>query len=495
MDGENYYDDIEGPEEEHFARRQHRLPSPPPASLRDKQVLVHEPSDHTSKAFSCLTEMRKAGKLCDFVVKVGCYTLNTHRVILASCSPYFNAMFSSNNLETVKGVVTFKDLNPEAVKSLIEFCYNSHITVDACNVQDLLPAANLFEMRGVVEACCTFLASQLHPSNCLGIRSFAGVHHCTGLLNKCNMFMQQRFPEIALHEEFLELGFEEVQLIVSDSSLNVRGEEQVYEAVLSWIKHKMKERKPYVSKLLKCVRMALMSATYLSREVKREPLLMESYDGRGLLIEAMDYHLRKHYMRDTTSQEKDANTTPRRCPGLEYLFALGGSGPPVFEDDPYLDLCECLDVEKNEWRTVAPMSLRRTGLRVASLGGYLFAIGGFSASDTKALSLVDRYDPMTDSWRLVASMNSARRSFAVAVLNGYLYAIGGINGGIYYDSVERYCPRSNKWVFIHSLSVERRAVCAAALDNFVYAAGMCWKKGSVGRSEWEISQWWVWSIR
>lgn len=470
MDGENFYDDIEGPEEEHFARRQHCLPSPS-SSLREKPVLVHHPNEHTSEAFSCLVEMRNSNKLCDVVIKVGSFTLNAHRVILAACSPYFDAMFSSDNLETQKGIVHFKEFNPDAVKILVEFCYNSHLSIDPSNVQELLPAANLFGMKAVVDACCTFLASQLHPSNCLGIRQFASIHNCIGLWKKCNMFMQQRFPEIALHEEFLELDFEEVGKIVSDSNLNVRGEEQVYEAVLSWVKHKLDERKPFVSELLKCVRMPLMSATYLSREVKQQPLLMESFDGRGLLIDAMDFHLRKHYMRDTLSQIKDINTTPRRCPGLEYLFALGGSGPPVFEDNPYLDLCECLDVEKNEWRTVAAMSLKRTGLRVASSGGYLFAIGGFSANDTKALALVDRYDPMTDSWRLVSSMNCARRSFAVAVLNGFIYAIGGINGGTYYDSVERYCPRSNKWVFIQAMSVERRAVRAAALDNYVYAAG------------------------
>lgn len=472
MDGENYYDDIEGPEEEHFSRRQHRFPSPP-SSLREKQVLVYHPEEHTGEAFSCLIEMRNSNKLCDVVIQVGSFMLNAHRVILAACSPYFNAMFSSDNLESHRGVVHFKEFSPNAIKNLIEFCYISSITIDASNVQELLPAANLFEMKGIVDACCNFLASQLHPSNCLGIRQFASVHACTCLLSKCNMFMQQRFPEIALHEEFLELHFEEVGNIISDSNLNVRGEEQVYEAALSWVRHRHEERKEHVSELLKCVRLPLMSATYLSREVKKEPLLMESFDGRGLLIDAMDFHLRKHYMRDTISQEKHINTTPRRCPGLEYLFALGGSGPPVFEDNPYLDLCECLDMEKKEWRRVASMSLRRAGLRVASAGGYLFAMGGFSASDTKALALVDRYDPMTDSWRLVASMNCARRSFAVAVLNGFIYAIGGINGGMYYDSVERYCPRSNKWVFIQSMSMERRAVRAAALDNYVYAAGEC----------------------
>ena len=473
MDDENYYDDLEGPEEEHIFRRQHHFGSPP-SSLRektDKQQLVYHPQEHTKEAFSRLIDMRESSKLCDMVVKVGDLTINAHKVILAVCSPYFNAMFSGDMMESQQGVVHIKDFNPQAVESLIEFCYNSSISIDMSNVQHLLPAASLFQMNGVLGACCTFLAGQLHPSNCLGIRRFADVHSCRSLLRKSNMFMQQRFPEIVLHEEFLELPQEEVQAIISDSSLNVRGEEQVYEATLAWVRYQ-DNRKEHIAELLKCVRMPLMSATYLSREVKQQPLVMDNFEGRGLLIEAMDYHLKKHYMRDANSSTRTINTTPRRCPGLDYLFAVGGSGPPVFEDDPYLDLCECYDVEKNEWRQVAPMSIRRSGLRVASLGGYLFAIGGFSASDTKALALVDRYDPMTDSWRLVAPMKCARRSFAVAVLNGYIYAMGGINGGTYYDTVEKYCPRSNKWSYVQPMSVERRAVCAAALDNYVYAAGM-----------------------
>ena len=467
MENENHYDDLEGPEEEFHRRRPQKHLSP----FKEKRPeLVYRPETHTCEAFSQFLEMKATNKLCDVVIKVGTITISAHRVVLAACSPYFGAMFSGNMRESKEGVVVIKEFDPKAVQSVIEFCYRAVISIDMGNVFHILPVANLLQMEGVQEACCQFLASQLHPSNCLGIRNFADLHNCQGLWKKCTLFMQQRFPEIALHEEFLELRFEEVIFIISDSNLNVRGEEQVYEASMAWLKHE-KERQNHLAELLDCVRMPLMSATYLSREVKNEKLVMENYEGRGLLIAAMDHHLQKHYMRNSRTSIKSINTTPRRCPGLECLFAIGGSGPPVFEDDPYLDLCECYDPEKDDWRVVAPMSVRRSGMRVASLGGYLYILGGFSASDTKALAIVDRYDPMTDSWRLMSSMNSPRRSFGVAVLNGYIYAMGGINGGTYYDSVERYCPRSNKWSFVQPMSVERRAVTAASLDGYVYAAG------------------------
>lgn len=468
MEEENYYDDLEGPEEEFHCRRPQQHLSP---GKEKRPELVYRPEKHTCEAFSQFQEMKTSSKLCDVVVKVGTITISAHRVVLAACSPYFRAMFSGSMRESSEGVVTIKEFDFKAVQSVIEFCYSAVIPIDMTNVFNILPVANLLQMTGVKDACCQFLGSQLHPSNCLSVRSFADMHSCHGLLKKCTLFMQQRFPEIALHEEFLELGFDEVKQIISDSSLNVRGEEQVYEAAMAWLKHDEMRQTSHLADLLDCVRMPLMSATYLSREVKNEKLVMGNYDGRGHLIAAMDHHLQKYYMRNSRSSVKSLNTTPRRCPGLECLFAIGGSGPPVFEDDPYLDLCECYDPEKNEWRIVAPMSIRRSGVRVASLGGYLYTIGGFSASDTKALGIVDRYDPMTDSWRLMASLLSPRRSFGVAVLDGYIYAMGGINGGMYYDSVERYCPRSNKWSYVQPMSVERRAVTAASLDGYVYVAG------------------------
>ena len=465
---ENFYDELEGPEEEFHFRRPQKILTP----TKDKRTeLVYRPSTHTCEAFAQLLDMKSNNKLCDVIIRTGSLSISAHRVVLAACSPYFRAMFSGSMRESREGIVTVKDFDPKAVQCVIEFCYHAEIRIDLSNVFLILPVANLLQMTGVMEACCQFMASQLHPSNCLSIRSFADMHNCPSLWKKCTMFMQQRFPEIALHEEFLELGFTEVKDIISDGNLNVRGEEQVYEAAMAWLKHEESRHKQHLAELLECVRMPLMSATYLSREVKNEKLVMENFSARGLLIAAMDHHLQKHYMRSTRSSSKSVSTTPRRCPGLECLFAIGGSGPPVFEDDPYLDLCECYDPERDEWRVVASMSVRRSGMRVASLGRYLYTIGGFSASDTKALAIVDRYDPMTDSWRLMCSMNCPRRSFGVAVLNGCVYALGGINGGTYYDSVERYCPRSNKWTFVQPMSVERRAVTAVSLEGYVYAAG------------------------
>ena len=55
-------------------------------------------------------------------------------------------------------------------------------------LQALLPAAGLLQLNEVKKACCEFLSSQLHPSNCLGIRAFADLHACSQLLTQANSY-------------------------------------------------------------------------------------------------------------------------------------------------------------------------------------------------------------------------------------------------------------------------------------------------------------------
>jgi hypothetical protein len=77
-------------------------------------------------------------------------------------------------LERDRDVVELHDIDVSSLKQLIDYAYTGEITITEENVQVLLPVSSLLQIQSVREACCKFLLRQLHPSNCLGIRSFAG---------------------------------------------------------------------------------------------------------------------------------------------------------------------------------------------------------------------------------------------------------------------------------------------------------------------------------
>lgn len=69
------------------------------------------------------------------------FCIQVHRVVLASCSPYFRAMFTSSFRECHAQEVTLRDVCPQVVGKLIDFAYTSHITVGEKCVLHLLLAA------------------------------------------------------------------------------------------------------------------------------------------------------------------------------------------------------------------------------------------------------------------------------------------------------------------------------------------------------------------
>ena len=142
--------------------------------------------------------------------------------------------------------VTIRDVEESAMETLVDFCYNSYIVVEETNVQTLLPAACLLQLQEIQDVCCEFLKRQLDPSNCLGIRAFADTHACRDLLKKADAFTQHHFQEVVDHEEFLLLPLNQLMEISSSDELNVRSEEQVYQAVMSWVKYNIGERRQHL---------------------------------------------------------------------------------------------------------------------------------------------------------------------------------------------------------------------------------------------------------
>ncbi|KAF4521719.1 hypothetical protein B566_EDAN012167, partial [Ephemera danica] len=150
-----------------------------------KEKPPYRNSHHTHRAFDVMNSMRKQHLLCDVVLIADGTEVPAHKMVLASCSPYFYAMFTSFE-ESRQDRITLQDIDPQALQLLIDYVYSAEVQV-------LLPAANLLQLTDVRDACCDFLQAQLHPSNCLGIRAFADLHGCIELLTHADTYIEQHF--------------------------------------------------------------------------------------------------------------------------------------------------------------------------------------------------------------------------------------------------------------------------------------------------------------
>lgn len=64
---------------------------------------------------------------------------------------------------------------------MYHFCITGRLELREDTIESLLSASCLLQLSSVVQACCSFLMKQLHPSNCLGIRSYADAQGCRDL--------------------------------------------------------------------------------------------------------------------------------------------------------------------------------------------------------------------------------------------------------------------------------------------------------------------------
>ena len=94
-------------------------------------------SSHPQRAFGQLSCMRDDSLLTDVTLIAAGYEVKAHKAVLASCSPYFYAMFTGFD-EKNKSKIILRDVDPEALKLLVNYVYTSEVDVTEENVQTLL---------------------------------------------------------------------------------------------------------------------------------------------------------------------------------------------------------------------------------------------------------------------------------------------------------------------------------------------------------------------
>lgn len=424
--------------------------------------LTVDSTSHPRLLLESLNVLRKRRELCDVLLIVGSRKLWAHRAVLSACSPYFHAMFTGELQESRQREIEIRDVDEHAMELLVDFSYTAQAVIDESNVQVLLPAACLLQITEIQDKCCEFLKGQLDPSNCLGIRAFADTHSCQELLQYADKFTQEKFQEVIESEEFLLLPVNQLIEIISSDELNVRTEEQVYNAIINWVKYNVAERRQHLAHVLQHVRLSQLTAKFLVGTVGSDLLVKSDESCRDLVDEAKNYLL--------LPQERAQMVGPRFRPRKpvrrgEMLFAVGGwcAGDAIATVERY-------DPFHDTWTMVTPMTKRRCGVGVAVLNDLLYAVGGHDGQSY--LNSIERYDPHLDSWSSdVAPTSSCRTSVGVAVLDNVLYAVGGQDGVSCLNYVEKYDPKANRWTKVAPMCTKRLGVAVAVLNGYLYAIG------------------------
>uniref|UniRef100_A0A8C2B4A2 Kelch-like family member 5 n=1 Tax=Cyprinus carpio TaxID=7962 RepID=A0A8C2B4A2_CYPCA len=423
--------------------------------VSDEHFQAHSHAEHTFRRMEAYLRTRK---LCDVVLLAGDRRIPAHRLVLSSVSDYFAAMFTSDVREAKQEEIKMEGVDPDALWVLVQYAYTGRLELREDTIESLLSAACLLQLSAVVQACCSYLMKQLHPSNCLGIRSFADAQGCLDLHKVAHNYTMEHFMEVMRHQEFLLLPACEVEKLLASDDMNVPEEETVVTALLSWVRHDVSSRQSQLPTLLAHIRLPLLKPQFLA-DMEANPLLRDSVECQRLVMEAMKYHL----LPERRPLLQSPRTRPRKAT-VGALFTVGGmdatKGATSIEQ-------YCL--RRDTWRQVAVMSGRRLQFGVAVLDDRLYVVGG--RDGLKTLNTVECYNPRSKSWSVMPPMSTHRHGLGVAVLEGPMYAVGGHDGWSYLSTVERWDPQARQWSFVASMATPRSTVGVAVLNSKLYAVG------------------------
>ncbi len=105
------------------------------------------------KILSGLADQQKDGILCDVELVAEGQRIKAHKNVLASATHYFEAMFNGKFEEISAKVVEVKGVTFTGLKAVVDCIYTSTIKIIAANIEDILSAAHLIQMTGIVDEC------------------------------------------------------------------------------------------------------------------------------------------------------------------------------------------------------------------------------------------------------------------------------------------------------------------------------------------------------
>lgn len=459
-----------------------------------------------------------------------------HKLILMCISPYFQKLFlyrrdlkklsfpDEVGQQQLLEYIQLDLVNPSVLSVILDYAYSGQVKMDLDRVQDLVIAADMYDIHGLVEEATTFLKSCLNPLNCIGIFSFAQAYNCLELETSSKRYILKNFERIwPESEEFLSLmDVNLLQTLLSSNFSYTKDELSNWQCLIKWIQYDSLSRLGHFEALADLIRFGLIGAYSLQQEVLCHPFIESHQRIKNLINEViLARSMLEAWERPTTSPvHLTASVKKQLVPRFpkDIIFVFGGraldvefvspekevesydhraerwrkvpledpSGPRDHHQVAVIDQCiyvlgghhgpinvynSCrrLNLNTREWQEIAPMREKRAFHASVIFNDHIFAIGGYNGS--WRVDTVEKYDVNLNQWSAIASMNERRSGAGATVLDGKIYVAGGFRDLSYLSTAECYNPVTNVWTMIADMNKSRSSPAVVALNGHVYVIG------------------------
>ena len=419
-----------------------------------------EPIKQTEKQQFCVEMMkrldiqRKNEQFCDVVLEVcsgeNQARFNAHRIVLCAASPFFYSALNNDMKESKEGFIRLQDTSKVAIEELLDYLYTGHVNVTQHNAFDLLKIADFLVIPSLKEVSSKFIIQSLSSSNCFMAYYLAVNYRCFELKEKARDFIYANFTRVVEHEDFLNLTINEVEEWISSDEIRVRGEEDVFEAIVKWVEQKGSGEREKFFELFRHVRLIYLSRNYVLNDILPHPLVTNDKACTAFVLDAV---------KDVSSGSEECffAQAPRNClKTTEDCLVVSGDTKTL-----------CYVPYENKWYQMADKA-KSSFHSTSAYDGKVYINHG-----TGVDYAIERFDPAVNSWAPLMSYSGEMSHFSAAVVyfQGSLYVIGGQKRGEVANCVHKYNADTNLWQEVAPMNVSRSSLRAVADKDTIYAIG------------------------
>ncbi|BHF85503.1 hypothetical protein SprV_1002867000 [Sparganum proliferum] len=432
-------------------------------------VEVFEDAVPLVRSCPALNEIRTSGEFKDLTIEVkDGAILNAHRIILAARIPSLRAALSGA-LGKDNSVLKWPTVPLSLANLLIKYVYTGQLEIMQANVRDIVLLARMLNLPVLEDWVVQFMTSRVNLENLATTWDFAKSLGMGPLMESCTNLMQAQFKNFVSTDLFVCLPADTVLTFLQNDNLSVDSEEDVFEAISSWVRAGDKEcdderLRLHAPEMLKEVRWCQTNVRFRSRLVDSHPMFQDSISCLRLMAQVEQW---------MTYADKDKPPCPfnRRWRPPQTIFVFGKDKDQdrwsVLRFDPHLEKEERIaDMDKRE---LASYSL---------VGESIFVVGGNTVQQEHSTS-VEEFLVGERRWQKRASLAFGRSHHAAAVLTeaggeALIGVFGGYNGNSgCLSSCEVYEVSRDRWSKLPDLRERRSATAAACLsgDSRVFVFG------------------------
>ncbi|XP_059148869.1 kelch-like protein 9 [Physella acuta] len=468
-----------------------------------------ESTDHGKSVLAGLQHLREMQQLFDVILVAESREFPAHRVVLASCSDYFRAMFTDGLRECKESRVNLNGLTASSIANLIDFAYNSTINIDSDNVLDVLSGATHVQILPVINACENYLKDHLSIENCVNTANVAELFSLQHLQQHVFNFVCRNWATFSMCGDFHHLTPEFLVAVLSSGYPVNCKEIDVLMSILSWFSYIPAERKAHIVDVLQCIVFENISATEFSIVLGTKewfeltdvcPKLFEYFPTLARLctdnvdlasyedtiISVTNYSPRVKSKVSVTRIELKSPpckmVRKRKIPGLvnsrgfhSTIIVAGG----FRKESGMTNNVMYLDRNTSSLRHLTKIPhLDQINFGMTVFQNQLYIVGGCFNDHMQEIAhpFGFRYSPTLDEWISIAPMHQERCRFLLCATEDRVYAIGGDPyasdvGPEDVSPCEVYNHKTNTWKQISPLPGNRSQLAGTSLGKLMLISG------------------------